>query len=89
MNNLDAEEQEILVAFEKGELKQVANVAAEIGEHRAIAEATLKSLSVDQIPLSANDWQNLQQLAASEGISHPMLVARILHKYLSGQLIEQ
>lgn len=88
MNNLDAEEQEILTAFERGQLKQVENVAAEIEEHRAIATATLNSLSVDQIPLSVSDWQNLQQLAASEGISSPTLVARILHKYVSGQLIE-
>ncbi|MDA0672487.1 MAG: antitoxin [Cyanobacteria bacterium] len=89
MNSLDAEEQEILTAFERGELKQVENVATEIREHRQVAEATFKSLSVDQIPLSANDWQNLQQMAVLEGISYPALVARILHKYVSGQLIEQ
>ena len=89
MGSLDAEEQEILTAFERGQLKQVENVAAEVEKHREIATATLNSLSVDQIPLSVSDWQSLQQLAASEGIPYPSLVARILHKYVSGQLIEQ
>jgi predicted DNA binding CopG/RHH family protein len=89
MNKLNAEEQEILTAFERGQLKKVENVAAEIREHQQVAEATLNSLPVDQIPLSVSDWQNLQQLAASEGIPYSSLVARILHKYVSGQLIEQ
>ena len=37
MNNLDAEQQEILAAFERGELKRVPNLAQELERHREIA----------------------------------------------------
>ena len=42
MKNLDAEEQEILEAFETGKLKSVANKEAELKKHQEYALATFK-----------------------------------------------
>ena len=45
MKKLDAEEQEILQAFDAGTLKQTANAKAEIKRHRGYAAATLKEIN--------------------------------------------
>ncbi len=89
MNKLDSEEKEILKAFEKGELKQVKNVANEIERHKAIAEATFKKDARINIRLSSKDLRALQVRALKEGIPYQTLISSVLHKYVDGQLVEK
>jgi len=66
MNNLDAEEQEILEAFERGELKRAPNLAQELERHREIAAATFKKDSRINIRISSRDLRALSALLTQE-----------------------
>lgn len=89
MSKLDTEEQEILEAFESGELKRVQNAEQQIVRHRQAAEATFKKDARINIRLSSRDLRALQVRAMQEGIPYQTLVSSVLHKYADGQLVEK
>lgn len=89
MSKLDSEEQEILEAFEKGELKRAKNATQEMGQHKAVAEAAFKKDARINIRLSSRDLRSLQVRALQEGIPYQTLVSSILHKYVDGQLVDK
>ena len=88
MKNLDAEEQEILDAFEAGTLKRSANAKAEIKRHQEYAAATLQKDSRINIRISSKDLRSLQKRALQEGLPYQTLIASLLHKYVEGRLVE-
>ncbi len=53
------------------------------------AKATLKKDRRVNIRLSAKDLEALQRRAAEEGIPYQTLMASVLHKYVSGRLVER
>ncbi len=89
MSKLDAEEQEILDAFDSGTLKKSKGKKKQIEEHKAIAEATFKKDARINIRLSSRDLRSLQARALREGIPYQTLVSSVLHKFVDGQLIEK
>ena len=89
MAKLDAEEKEILEAFEKGELKRARNAKKEIEKHKEIAKVTFKKDARINIRLSSKDLRTLQAIALKEGIPYQTLVSSVLHKYADGQLVEK
>lgn len=66
MNNLDAEQQEILAAFQRGELKRAPNLAQELERHREIAAATFKKDSRINIWISSRDLRALSALLTQD-----------------------
>lgn len=87
MPELDAYEQDVLDAFEKGQLKSLVS-KAEVARLRAAARATaLKDKRVN-IRLSSIDLQDLQAKALVEGLPYQTLIASVLHKYVTGRLRE-
>ena len=89
MSKLDAEEQEILDAFENGTLKKAKGKKKQIEQHQAVAEATFKKDARINIRLSSRDLRSLQARALREGIPYQTLVSSVLHKFVDGQLIEK
>lgn len=89
MKKLDAEEQEILDAFESGKLKRVAGAKAELKQHRDYATATFQKDSRINIRISSKDLRSLQKRALQEGLPYQTLIASLLHKYVEGRLVEQ
>jgi len=89
MSKLDAEEQEILNAFDNGTLKKSKGKKKQIEQHQAIAEATFKKDARINIRLSSRDLRSLQARALREGIPYQTLVSSVLHKFVDGQLIEK
>jgi predicted DNA binding CopG/RHH family protein len=83
--NLDAEEQEILDAFEADEFVSVLNEERRLYLVQA-AEETFKKDKRINIRISSRDLIALQRRAAEEGMPYQTLVSSILHKYISGQL---
>ena len=81
-------EQEILASFERGECKPVRNQKGEISRLRTAAEATLLKNRRVNIRISSQDLEGLQARAAEEGVPYQTLMASVLHKYVSGRLIE-
>jgi predicted DNA binding CopG/RHH family protein len=88
MNSERLLEQEILASFERGEWKPVRNQKGEIARLRTAAEATLLKNKRVNIRISSRDLEGLQAKAAEEGVPYQTLMASVLHKFVSGRLVE-
>lgn len=83
----DDEELEILQALEAGALKPVADSPQRSKAHQVVAAATFKKDQRLNIRISSRDLKNLQARAAEEGVPYQTLAASLLHKYVSGHLL--
>ena len=88
MNDERQLEREILASFEQGEWKPVRNQKREIVRFRKAAEATLLKKRRVNIRISARDLEGLQARAAEEGVPYQTLMSSVLHKFVSGRLVE-
>ncbi len=86
---LDKEEKDILDSFERGEWKQVDNVEAEVKKHQEYARNTLKKDKRVNIRISSKVLEEIQALAAENGIPYQTLMTSILHRYVHGSLIDK
>lgn len=88
MPKIDDYENEILSAYEKGQLKSIAT-KEELAKFKAAARATaIKDRRVN-IRLSSIDLSDIQVKALEEGVPYQTLIASVLHKYVTGRLTEQ
>ena len=85
----DAEELAIVQAWEAGTLKPVSGLAVQMKAHQAAAEATFKKDQRLNIRISSRDLKNLQARALEEGIPYQTFAASLLHKFVSGHLVNQ
>jgi predicted DNA binding CopG/RHH family protein len=85
---LDAFEADVLTAFEAGELASVAS-KEELEKLRAAARATGTKDRRVNIRLASADVRDLQAIALREGIPYQTLIASVLHKYVTGRLVER
>ncbi len=87
MNELDNDEREILEAYQTGLLEPVALSREEIERYRAAARAvSLKDKRVN-IRVAAPDLELLKVRAMQEGLPYQSLIASILHRFVTGQLV--
>ena len=86
---LDKEEQEILDSFERGEWKTVPKVKTEIEKHKTYARNTLKKDKRVNIRISSKDLDEIQTLAIENGLPYQTLMSSILHRYVTGRLIDK
>jgi predicted DNA binding CopG/RHH family protein len=87
-HRLDQDELEILTAYDAGELASVAS-RDEIERLRAAGRAAGTKDRRVNIRLSSADVRDIQALALREGIPYQTLIASILHKYVTGRLVER
>ena len=88
MNNDRGYEAEIARSFVKGEWKPVKNLKKEMQRYREAAVETLLKNRRVNIRISAMDLEGLQAKAAAEGLPYQTLMASVLHKYVSGRLVD-
>ena len=81
---LDEYENEILEAFENGELEFVEPKT----DFKTVARNTMKKNRKINIRISENDLSALQRKAAREGMPYQTLIGSVLHKFASGFLKE-
>ena len=86
---LDDEEKDILESYERGEWVPVENVKKEIKKLQQYAKNTLQKDKRINIRMSSKDLDQVQVLAVQEGIPYQTLVSSIIHKYVSGSLVER
>jgi len=86
---LDKDEKEILESFERGEWKSVQDVKAETMKHQQYARKTLKKDKRVNIRISSKVLEEIQALATENGIPYQTFMSSILHRYVSGYLIEK
>ena len=85
---LTEEEKEILDSFEKGEWVPVKNFAKRQKELMQYARNTLKKDKRLNIRISERDLIELQRKAIIEGLPYQTYVSSIIHKFISGRLVE-
>lgn len=85
---LDDYEKEILDAYEQGELKSTLASKTDLEKYRSAARETFIKDRRVNIRLSTPDLMDIQERAAEEGIPYQTLIASVLHKYVSGRLVE-
>jgi predicted DNA binding CopG/RHH family protein len=83
------EEQEIFQAFEKGELKPVANSEEKKKELIEAARRTRGKTKRISIRLSERDLEILKSKADETGIPYQTLIGSLVHQYASGRLAIQ
>lgn len=87
MPKIDAYEQDLLSAFDKGALKSVMS-KSELAKFKAAARASaIKDRRVN-IRLPSDDLNDIQVRALGENIPYQTLIASVLHKYVTGRLTE-
>ena len=86
---LNKNEQEILKSFEQDEWKSVQNVKEEIIKHKQYAHNTLKKNKRVNIRISSKVLEDIQVLAIEKGIPYQTLMSSVLHRYVSGYLIDK
>jgi len=86
---LDQEEKEILEAFERDELKSVPNVVQEIEEARQAARNTFNKTKRVNLRLTERDFHMAHVRALEEGLPYQTLLSSVIHKYLTGRLVDK
>jgi len=89
MKKLDTFEEELLNAYEKGELQSTSPNKTDLAKFKAAASATFLKEKRVNIRISSPDLMDIQARALEEGMPYQTLIASVLHKFVSGRLVEQ
>jgi len=89
MKALDKEEQSLMESVERGEWIPVKDQEREAKKLESAAKATFVKDSRMNIRIAKRDLDALKIKAMEEGIPYQTLVSSIIHKYLSGKLVER
>ena len=87
MAKLTKEEKEIERAFARGEWKSVPK--SEVRRYRGYFREAVKKSKRINIRLSPIDLDGMQRRAVEEGIPYQTLMASVIHKYVTGRLVER
>ncbi len=82
-------EKSVLKSVEKDEWKSVRGVKGKIKKYQEYAKATFRKDKRVNIRISEKDLVGLQKRAVEEGLPYQTLISSILHKFISGRLIEK
>lgn len=86
---LNPEEREILDLFERGELRPVADVERELEVARQAARNTFNKTRRVNLRVTERDFELAHSRAREEGIPYQTLLSSVIHKFLSGRLVEK
>ncbi len=89
MKRPDKFEQDMLKAYDSGALKSIAPSKAQLAKFKAAASATFLKERRVNIRLSSPDLMDIQARALEEGLPYQTFIASVLHKYVSGRLVEK
>jgi predicted DNA binding CopG/RHH family protein len=83
------EDEQLLQAYEAGEFRPVPLTKAEIRKWQEVARATLAKDQRVNVRMSSALLSGLKARAADEGLPYQTLIASVLHKFVTGRLVEQ
>jgi predicted DNA binding CopG/RHH family protein len=86
---LDREEVDLLDSYEAGEWRTIEGWETAAQRYEEYARRTFKKGRRVNIRISSRDLEEIQERALEEGIPYQTLIASILHKYVSGRLVER
>ncbi len=86
---LGKEEKDLLDSVERGEWKTIPNFKKEAKRYQEYAKASFRKDKRVNIRISEKDLVNIQRRALKEGLPYQTLMSSVLHKFVTGQLIEK
>ncbi len=86
---ISEEEKELLESVERGEWRPISKIDKEVNRYREYARATFRKDKRINIRISERDLIKLQRKAIKEGLPYQTFISSILHKFITGQLIEK
>jgi predicted DNA binding CopG/RHH family protein len=86
---LDDEEKDLLESYDRDEWRPVKNPRKEMKKLKEYARNTLQKDKRINIRMSSKDLDQVQVIAAQEGVPYQTLISSIIHKYVSGYLTEK
>ena len=86
---MDAEEQDILDRFERGQLRSSPHAADEITAAREAARNTFNKTRRVNLRVTERDFMLAHSRAREEGVPYQTLLSSVIHKYLAGRLTEK
>lgn len=87
---IDNEEKELMESLNGIDLKSIQNDTKNSQTLQKSAKAYVKNHeSKMNIRISSSELEKIKQRAADEGLKYQSLIKSILHKYLTGQLVEK
>ncbi len=89
MNKFDDYEKDILKSYEKDEWVSVNNLEEQKEEYARHAKATFLKNKRINIRISEKDFIDIKIKSLEEGIPYQTLISSIIHKYVSGKLVEK
>jgi len=89
MAKLTRTETDVARSVEAGEWKSVRDLKGARKRYQTYARATLRKDRRVNIRISAMDLEALQKRAMDEGIPYQTLIASLLHKFVTGRLVER
>jgi predicted DNA binding CopG/RHH family protein len=88
-HELDREEREMLESFERGEWRSVPDKDEEIRRYASYARGSLKKNKRINIRIAEKDLESIQNMAVEEGIPYQTLIASLIHKYVTGRMVDK
>ena len=82
-------EKKLIDSIEKGEWRSISKLQEEMEKSKKTAKETLRKDQRMNIRISKKDLNALKIKAIEEGIPYQTLISRLIHKYVSGSLIEK
>ena len=86
---LNSEEKAILESYDRGEWRSVRNPKEQARRLRAAARNTLIKDKRINIRMSSRDLNQVQVIAAQEGLPYQTLISSIIHKFVAGTLVDR
>jgi predicted DNA binding CopG/RHH family protein len=88
MKEEDRLDAEILASFERDEWRSALHKPADLDRYAAYAAGSLGKDKRVNIRISSLDLEGIQAQAAQEGLPYQTLMSSVLHKYVTGRLVD-
>ena len=88
-HNLSEEERDILPSFERDELTTAADAEREMESAQEAARKTFNKTRQVHLRVTERDFNLALSRAREEGMPYQTLLSSVIHKYLSGRLVEK
>lgn len=86
---LEPEEQELLDSYERDEWQSVDKFQERLRQYQAYAISALEAMGLVSIALPPEDVKAIREKAAAAGMSYQTLIAKVVHQYVTGKLVEK
>ena len=87
---IDYEEKELMDSFDKIDLSQIKNDKENSKLLKKSAKVFVKKEETKMnIRISSSELEKIKAIARQEGLKYQTFIKSVLHKYITGQLIEE